>query len=213
MPEYVRPAIAAPPFLDDGGRPYGGRWGDGSPPEDSYSVVSHPERFGPVRAVGDGLIAWLVDEFDALVEESPDSARGVLHPPTDTVRAVRVTPSAETAAPLTFVFTSFPGILVHAGFLFEDRYPSCGCDACDEEWESTATELERAVGSVVAGAFSEGYAPDAELPVSFRLVRPDGGGRSGTSRADAYPSELLEQVGPLLTPRRVWSPWPRRRSA
>ena len=135
-----------------------------------------------------------------------------LHPPTDVVRAVRVTPSAEAAAPLTFVFTSFPGILVHAGFLFEDRYPSCGCDACDEEWDSTATELERAVGAVVSGGFSEAYAPDAELPVWFRLVRPDGW-RGGSSRADAYPADLLTRVRPLLTPARVWSAWPPRRVA
>ncbi|MGK3951803.1 DUF6226 family protein [Microbacterium sp. I2] len=211
MSEYVRPAIAVPPFLDDEGRPYGGRRTHVSPPQDWYSVISHPERFAPLLTVGDALIAWLVDEFDAAVEEAPDAVGDLLHPPTDAVRAVRVSPSAETAAPLTFVFTSFPGVVVHAGFLFEDRYPSCGCDACDEEWESTATELERAVGSVVGGGFSEAFAPDAELPVSFRLVRPDGGGRSGTSRADSYPAELLARVGPLLTPRRVWSAWPRRR--
>lgn len=212
MPEYLRPAIAEAPFLDDEGRPYGGRWDGGSPPEDSYSVVSHPERFAPLHTVGDALIAWLVDEVDAVVEESPEVARDFLHPPTDALRAARVTPATELAAPLTFVFTSFPGVLVHAGFLFEDRYPSCGCDACDEEWESTATELERAVGSVVGGGLSEAYAPDAELPVSFRLVRPDGW-RGGSSREDAYSAALLARVRPLLTPDRVWSAWPRRRGA
>ncbi|MCP2638211.1 DUF6226 family protein [Microbacterium sp. HD4P20] len=209
MAEYVRPAIAAPPFLDDEGRPYGDRRADVSPPEDWYSVVSHPERFAPLHTVGDYLIEWLVDEFDAVTEESPEVAGDFLSVPPDAVRAVRVTPGDEVAAPLTFVFTSFPGIHLHAGFLFEDRYPSCGCDACDEEWESTATELERAVGAVVGGGFSEGFAPGAELPVSFRLERPDGW-RGGSSRADAYPAELLARVGPLLTPSRAWAPWPRR---
>lgn len=212
MPEYLRPAIAAPPFLDDEGRQYGDRRTDMSPPENWYSVVSHPERFAPLHTVGDALIAWLVDEFDAVVEETPKAAGDLLHPPADIVRAVRVTPATEVAAPLTFVFSPFPGILLHAGFLFEDRYPSCGCDACDEEWESTAMELERAVGAVVGGGFSEGFAPDAELPVWFRFARPDGG-RSGSARADAYPAELLARLRPLLTPARVWSPWPRRRGA
>ena len=212
MPEYLRPAIAAPPFLDDEGRPYGDRRTDVSPPEDWYSVVSHPERFAPLHAVGDSLIEWLVDEFDAVAEDSLEAAGDFLHAPSDAVRAVRVTPATDSAATITFVFTSFPGILLHAGFLFEDHYPSCGCDACDEEWESTATELERAVSAVAGGGFSEGFAPGAALPVSFRFVRPDGG-RSGTSRADSYPAEMLAKVGPLMTPSRLWSAWPRRGGA
>ncbi|MDO8150372.1 DUF6226 family protein [Isoptericola sp. b408] len=48
MSTYVRPALPAVVFRDDAGAPipYGARWTDrAGPPEDTYSVCAHPERF------------------------------------------------------------------------------------------------------------------------------------------------------------------------
>lgn len=55
---YLRPTIESPIFLDAEGQviDYGNRWG-GSPPEDTYSVDTHPERFAPIHAIADALIA------------------------------------------------------------------------------------------------------------------------------------------------------------
>lgn len=44
----------------------------------------------------------------------------------------RLTLSDSAAAPLTFGFTSYPGLILHAGLLHDFAYPICGCDACDE---------------------------------------------------------------------------------
>ena len=43
---------------------YGNRWASrgGTPPEDSYSVDEHPERFAPLHTVAAALIDYLVDD-------------------------------------------------------------------------------------------------------------------------------------------------------
>lgn len=53
-----------------------------------------------------------------------------------------MTPAAADAAVLTFVFTDYPGVIVHAGLLHDFLYPVCGCDACDETWQSVAEDME-----------------------------------------------------------------------
>ena len=76
---YVRPSIDAPTFRDADGQviDYGNRW-DASPPEDTYSVDTHPERFAPLHTVADALIAHLRDTYDVEVEEGVE-ALTVLH--------------------------------------------------------------------------------------------------------------------------------------
>ena len=61
MSSYVRPLIEAPVFRDADGAVinYGSRW-HGSPPEDTYSVDTHPERFAPLHVVADALIGLFV---------------------------------------------------------------------------------------------------------------------------------------------------------
>lgn len=38
---------------------YGNRWGNDSPPEDTYSFDPHPQRFAPIHTIGEALIAHL----------------------------------------------------------------------------------------------------------------------------------------------------------
>ncbi len=208
MTEYTRPTIAAMSFRDAEGRviPYGSRWGRGSPAEDSYSVTSNLERFAPLHDVADALIEHLARNYALTIDDRLEHAKDLLHSAADAVRAVRVVPGDTDATALTFVYTSFPGIRLHAGYLQEFAFPPCGCDACDETWYSCAEELEETVFAVVEGGFSEGYRPSAELPMWFRLVFP-GGSRSGTSRAEDYPRERFAAVADELSRGRVWRPW------
>ena len=74
----------------------------------------------------------LVEEYD--VEESDDLANAgdIMHTRDDIVRVVRVvrlSPGDLVAAPRTFVSTSFPSVIVHAGALADFDFPFCGCDA------------------------------------------------------------------------------------
>lgn len=81
MSSYVRPSIDTPVFHDTDGQVvnYGNRWG-GPPPEESYSVDTHPERFAPLHAVADSLIAHLRDTYDVELMESAEAAADLLHP-------------------------------------------------------------------------------------------------------------------------------------
>ncbi len=220
---YSRPQIDLPTYRDDAGTPipYGHRWPD-SPPEDSYSRTSNLDRFAPLHAVGAGLIDWLAAEFDVTVTEGAPPA--LSHERDDIVRSVRIDPSDPMAAPLGFVFTSFPSVFLRAGVLHQSVAPVCGCDACDEEWESSADELEQLVIAVTSGRFAERV---RGREVAY-LARSDGGGRSGMehessvdpARLDAARERLrtLEKLTPIrldpidradrhaFTPWRAWPP-------
>jgi hypothetical protein len=143
---YLRPSIEAPVFRDADGKliDYGNRW-SGSPPNETYSVHTHPERFAPLHTVADALIAYLRDTYDIQVIEGEETAADLLHPAPEVVRAVRIRPNDPPCATLTFVLTAYPGIFLHAGLLHDFHYPVCGCDACDSNWVAEADELEQQV--------------------------------------------------------------------
>lgn len=239
MTRYVRPEIVSPVFRDEAGEiiPYGAHWRDrgGTPPEASYSVVRNPERFAPLHDVATALIEHLSSTHEVTIEEGRQAVDGLLRPPTpeETVRAVRLTPRRGTSAPVVIVLTDFPGVHLQAGVLFRERYPSCGCDACDEWWEPVADELERTVLTVVGGGFTErvseprratwrydagrGLALGMGQTVSYGLRADDGRPwRSGESRAEDVPPAMLERARTRLCalsavdPDGGWAPWPAR---
>jgi hypothetical protein len=210
--DYVRPALPKQLFYDAAGNviDYGNRWHDRPgrmPPEDTYSVDSHPERFASLHTVADALIEHLRQNYEVTVEEGITFARELLKPPDNVLRAVRITPDNPDGAPLTFVFTSYPGITVHAGLLHDFPLPQCGCDACDETPESIADELESIVLAVVAGGYKESVDPGAELPIGYQLAS-DTHRRSGHTRIAGYPAE---RVAASTTQLRIladgWQPW------
>lgn len=94
MNSYVRPSVDAPVFRDADGRviDYGNRW-HGSPPEDTYSVETHPERFAPLHAIADALIAHLRANYDVEIDEDAATARDLMRPSFHDVRAVRIRPT------------------------------------------------------------------------------------------------------------------------
>lgn len=213
MSAYVRPPIDPPVFHDADGQliDYGNRWSD-SPPEETYSVDTHPERFAPIHTVADALIAHLRDTYDVDLIESVETATDLLRPPPDVVRAVRVGPNDPTCAALTFVFTSYPGVWVHAGLLHDHPFPVCGCDACDSTWDAEADQLESQVLAVATGRFREGIGRGLRPWVSYAFTYPDGM-NAGESRAADIPAERLAVAKPLLRGLSdAWPAWPRRGS-
>jgi Family of unknown function (DUF6226) len=213
--EYTRPDAGTEVFRDASGRmiEYGTRWGDEGPPEDTYSVLSHPERFAPLHLVADALIAHLAATYDVEVQEDHAFAADLLHDGVTVVRAVRMAPADPDAAPLTFVFTAFPGVIVHAGLLNDLVFPDCGCDACDETWDAESDELERQVFAVVVGGFRErvGWREGAPwVETSFQYA--DGASTRSGTRADE--GRLAQRVGSardrLAQLTDGWHPWPRR---
>jgi hypothetical protein len=144
MPAYVRPAIDAPPAIADDGLPYGSRWdATGTPAEDAYTRVSHLERFAPLHAVADALVAHLAATHAVTVVEGADPALADPHP--DAVRSVRLVPRDGRGRTLTLEYTAFPGVILHSGRRMAEAFPPCGCDACDDRWEDLADSLEEAV--------------------------------------------------------------------
>ena len=212
MSTYARPSIDAPSFRDADGHVirYGNRWG-GSPPEDTYSVETHPERFAPLHAVADALITHLRDTYDVAIEEgvevSADLLRPVYH---DVVRAVRIRPGDPACAPLTVVFTAYPGIFVHAGLLNDFPYPICGCDACDSTWQAEADQLERQVLAVVAGRYRETVEQRGADPwVGYSFVYPDGSSSGGRRDPGIPVARLRAAESALLSVAGGWREWPR----
>lgn len=215
MSSYVRPVVEAAVFRDEHGRviEYGNRW-EGSPPEDTYSVYEHPERFAPLHTVADVLIAHLRDSYDVSVEEGDFVVADLVRAPSyDVVRAVRMRPRDPACASLTMVMTAYPGIYLHAGVLHDFHYPVCGCDACDSTWQAEADELEQQVFAVVTGHYRETLERrDGETWVGHAFTYPNGTS-SGESREDGMPPERWAAAESAL--RSVvagWPAWPRRAS-
>jgi hypothetical protein len=145
MPPYSRPIVDAPPVLDDDGVPYGSRWdaADG-PAEDAYSRTSHLERFAPLHAVADALVAHLASTHDVTMVDGPDPSLADPHP--DALRTARITPP-DGGRGFALEWTAFPGVVVHApgprpAHVPASAYPACGCDACDDAWDQVADGLE-----------------------------------------------------------------------
>lgn len=215
-PRYTRPPLTDITYLAADGTAinYGERWKDNgyTPPENSYSVTSNPERFRDLHRVADALIDFLTDSYRVTVIDDLRFAADLLVSGADVVRAVRLTPGDQAAAPLTFAFTSFPGIVVHSGVLHDFIYPSCGCDACDETALTQSEGLEQLVLGVAAGSYRERYPVGSNQEPQYALTNPDGSGSSsgggGAETIDAGRLAAAEQVLSALPG--GWQPWPRR---
>lgn len=211
MPTYVRPDIDAPVFRDVDGKviAYGNRWGGESPPEDTYSVDTHPERFLPLHTIADALIAHLAETFNVEVSEDMAFAADLLHARDDVIRAVRLSPNDGRSAGLTFVFTSYPSVIIHAELLHDLLYPVCGCDACDESWEAQAGEMEWQVRAVTEGRYRESIDIGFRPWIEYTISTSDGGYQSGRSRAQDMPKERVREAkGILKGLPDGWAAWP-----
>lgn len=208
---YVRPTIEEPVFRDSDGRviDYGNLWAD-SPPESAYSVTEHPERYAPLHVIADPLIEHLRDTYDVEIDEGPEAIAELVRPHRDTTRAVRIRPSDSDCATLTLIFTSYPGIGMHAGLLHDFYFPSCGCDACDSTWQDEADGLERQVFAVVNGSYQESVKRGLRPMVGYAFTFPDGAS-SGRTGAGDIPAARLDAADPILRALPDgWAAWPPR---
>jgi Family of unknown function (DUF6226) len=207
MPEYTRPAITAREFRDESGAVirYGARW-TGSPPDDSYSRVSNPERFAPLQTVANALIEHLRAEYRADIAALAESF----------TKLVTVTPDRADAAPLEFRFTDFPGVVIRAGVRCRAAFPACGCDACDDTWEKVADDMECLVFAVAEGTFVERIAltSGGTASVEYTIRSPNGTGRGGSSGGVEADAGLRDDAARLdRLPVGRWQPWPRKSKA
>jgi hypothetical protein len=215
QPRYVRPHLPTSIYCSPEGEPipYGRQWGPDGPDADSYSVDSHPERFAGLHVVVRALIAYLTDVYDVDVDADPSHAGEILLDVKDVLESIKVTPRRSGAAPLTFVLTGYPGVVVHAGVLHDFPFPVCGCDACDETVETTADRLELLVLSVAAGGYSERYPVGRKRWSEYALAAFDGSG-SESGQGEPAPAAADRLSDAELRLRDVaggWSPWPLRR--
>ena len=219
-PRYERPLLPSPVFLDEAGEPidYGNRWHGISPPEDSYSVARNSERFAGLHTVAHALIDHLQRVYDVEVthEKVSDAAALLLRPHGGVRKLVRVQPQDPQAAPLRFVLTDYPGVIVEAGVLHGFAYPMCGCEACDEGLDAVSTELEQLVLAVASGGYAEHYPVGRRRDLHYGLVTLDSSGatvgsRGGHSAPDGISAERLARGEAVLAALpRGWQPWPLR---
>jgi hypothetical protein len=212
---YVRPTVVAETYRDANGAviPYGHRWGSDGPPEDTYSVDTHPERFAPLHRIADALIEHLRRDYLVEVTDDLSCALDLRRPWVGALRAVRVVPAAADAAALTFVFTAYPGVIVHAGLLHDFVLPGCGCDACDETWQSVADELESIVQTVTSGGYREEVRDGPQGPWIWSYLRAPDGSHNSSGGSDATGEEgadLRAAAARLAELPGGWAPWPPR---
>jgi len=211
MEPYRRPDVPALEYRDADGVviPYGERWGMDGPPVDTYTVLTHPERFRPLHDVARALIAYLERTYDVTVSEDPALLADVSERYVRASRAVLLTPTNPRCAPIAVVFTDLPGIVLMAGALLVEPLPVCGCDACDDSAEALADDLEWRVFAIIEGGFTERVTRGPRTRVSHRLERPDGyRGGEGRAGADTTRKELADaraRLAPLEDGR--WAAW------
>lgn len=140
---YRRADFTLGTYLDAHGQPipYGHRWAfDEGPPQDTYSVTAHPQRFNPLHAVAEGLIEYLAGRYAVSVAR------------TETVDLIPM-----RGASLTFDRSDaeFAGVRLVVGGFARRWYPMCGCDACDEDVIDSIEDLEDFVFAVVDGEYAQ----------------------------------------------------------
>lgn len=122
------------------------------PDADAYGRVTNPERFQAVVDAAKTLIGELVDRFD--VEKTYGTAEEDFpHWRGSAVETIRLTPSA--GAPLAFMITDLPGVVVRFGGWAWEAFPACGCDACDERPAEVIRRMRDLVEAVVEGRFEQ----------------------------------------------------------
>ena len=210
MSTYVRPEIESEVYRDPAGHviDYGNRWGMSTAPEETYSIVTDPQRFHPLHDVANALIDHVAANFDVTVHDDRSYASDLLVESSDVVRAVRIVPHDPRSAAVTFVFTSFPGLKIHIGQVHDLSFPVCGCDACDDSWELLTEEMEWHILAVFDGGFSEDAGLLPRPWVSSRLQYA-GGSTGGRVDAEDIPLERIRDAETVLaTLDGRWAPWP-----
>lgn len=186
----------------------GDRWGPDGPPDEAYSRFTEPERFAPLHPAALGTLDRLTAEYDVeRVEgyglDAELGSRALAR------SSVRLVPNDREAAPIMVAFTTFPGVSVWLGRWYTDRYPSCGCDACDETAEIEIWRFQRAIDDVIAGRFREAIRlpliGSARQSYRFWSGKSSSGGEGRLER-----SRAREMLAGGDRSSYEWLPWARR---
>lgn len=203
MIPFVRPALVVKEYRESDGTviPYGSRWADRdwNGPDDTYSVVRHPERFEPFVAFARALADHLAASYDV-----------VRH---DTADGVDLIPRDPLAAALRCAFSTEPWVQVLAGAA-TDLVTECTCDHCDCDVLSLVEDLEQSVAAVVDGRLREwlndGIQNDPDQLFLARELVTDEGSSSGSSAVHDEAARNALRARFAHVPDR-WSAWTPRR--
>ena len=122
------------------------------PDDAAYGRVTNPERYRPLHAVADALVEDLRASYDVAVDDDPDEREWLEK--YRITRAVRLSP-ASGGAPLLIGWTEFPGVVIRFGRSHTAPFPTCGCDACDEQVDDLRAELLNCTEAVTTGGYVE----------------------------------------------------------
>ena len=190
------------------------RWGSEGPPPEAYSRVTDAERFAPLHTAATEMIARLEASFEVERVEGYGLDDELEERLTCARPSVRLSPVDPAAAPITVVFSDFPGLHVRFGRWRTELFPVCGCDACDESVDHLIEQLTMMVESVTAGGFREvvrcpvvPFFGDGWLKSEF--VPPT----SGSSGQSIDRSTARHMSGGRRRLELDWKPWPRRQAA
>lgn len=134
---------------------------DRQPRDDEYSRLSNPGKWRILVARADAWIAALVEAGLATAERSAaDAIVWVERPAAGVTSVVRVVPEAPGALPMVVARSRIEG-LDDAGLTLGvgepatvlDRYPDCGCDACDSGSQDELDRVDWGFRAVVSGTF------------------------------------------------------------
>ena len=180
---------------------------DSSHPAEAYSRVTNPERFASLHPYAEDLLSRLSSEYEVEREEgyelTPAIVREHVIRPT-----IRLTPRNALEAPVQVSFSDFPGLEVRVGRWYGDRFPSCGCDACDEQVESSLRNLSFLIESAVAGNLREELQVPRLLGDAWQIteIGEAPGGPRQASRTRVARSDALRMIQ-SGNPRIKWEPW------
>ncbi len=174
--------------------------------DDEDEQFTNPERFKPLHDWALEIMARLRSEYAVALEEGigldAELERSPLSRPT-----MRLTPLAESCAPVTIAFNDFPGLEVRVGRWVTQRFPTCGCDECDETPEEELESLTELLDSVVAGRFRESMRlhPDGPGWSSREFWNGDGRSSGGALVSREKAAQILGGQAEIAV---EWMPWP-----
>jgi hypothetical protein len=185
------------------------RWGIEGPPPEAYSRVTNPDRFRSLHSFAEGLAVQLEAGFD--VERTEGYGLDAeLERPGAVRPTIRLTPRGPRTAPVVFAFTAFPGVTTRSGRWKVDAFPTCGCDACDEDADDQMERLAWLVDQVTAGRFREAVV----LPrigaarAHVELWSPEGSRQGSESRLER--TEARRRLSAAHQAAFDWEAWPAR---
>lgn len=177
----------------------GDRWGPDGPPDEAYSRVSDDRRYLGLHATAEEAVSRLVARCAVTV--SPVDVPGRWK--SGVRRAALLVPDGP-GAPMTVIWTGF-GVVVRAGHAYEEGFPVCGCDACDEDPERLADDLAEAIEAVAAGGLVETRRRRRLGADDARVELRRAGGSSTTSGRLTEPDDSRHAIPRGTT---SWPPWP-----